>query len=275
MKIKEMWNKVLTFGSDNSPALLAGSACVGVMVTMGMAYKAAPKAAKIMDDYHQDMSYIRSTDDWNDLAKKDQKREVIGRTVKDLTPVVLPSVLMAGVTIACIIGSQKVNAKRLALLTTAYGISENALKDLNEKMQNVLGEKKTMDVKNAVIKDKLAGSPPPTKEEAALVVPGSGNVLCKDMYTGRYFASNAQKIGAAINRVSHDLMTDMYVSLNDFYEIIGLDPCPMGNDLGWNVDDCIGGQAPITLSAVLTDNGTPCLCVDYDVALREDFRRLH
>lgn len=70
-------------------------------------------------------------------------------------------------------------------------------------------------------------------------------------------------------------MTDMYVSLNDFYELIGIPEIPMGNDLGWNVDDCIRGQVPITLTALLTEEQTPCLCVEYDAKLRADYRNLH
>ena len=33
------------------------------------------------------------------------------------------------------------------------------------------------------------------------------------------------------------MMNDMYISLNDFYYEIGLDPIKIGSDIGWNIDD--------------------------------------
>lgn len=70
----------------------------------------------------------------------------------------------------------------------------------------------------------------------------------------------------------------MYISLNDFYEAIDssqLPKIPMGEDLGWNINDTINGKLPITLSALLTDDNKPCLCIDYDISVRDDFRNLH
>ena len=92
------------------------------------------------------------------------------------------------------------------------------------------------------------------------------------------FYSTAEKIKQAIVKCSSDVQQDMWVSLNEFYDEINspqLEHIPMGDDLGWNVEDTCRGQLPITLTALLTDDGKPCLCIDYDISIRDDFRNLH
>ena len=149
-------------------------------------------------------------------------------------------------------------------------------------MEEMLGEKKTRAIKDSIMKDKLYASE--KKQDQKLLgdgnvyVPDNGYVLCKDLYSGRMFYSTAEKIKQAIVKCSSDVQQDMWVSLNEFYDEINspqLEHIPMGDDLGWNVEDTCRGQLPITLTALLTDDGKPCLCIDYDISIRDDFRNLH
>jgi hypothetical protein len=265
MKLKETLNGLGEFGKKNSPAILTGLAIVGLVSTAVAAYKAAPEAEKILKQKKEDLKKV-------DPEDKAAKRTVVIEAAKELTPVMLPTIIMGGATAACIIGSNSISSKRIAVLSTAYTVSEKAVKDLNGKMQEMLGEKKTRAIKDAIVKDKVGETP---KDGNSVIITGNGDVLCKDLYSGRFFQSNAQKLGQAINKLSHDVQTDMYVSLNDLYDEIGLPRIPMGDDFGWNVDDAPRGQLPIDLTAVLTDDGTPCLCLNYDSSLRDDFRRLY
>lgn len=269
-KVTEVFGKSLTNFKEgtkkNSPAILTGLAVVGLLSTVVLAYKAAPKAEKIMEKKKKDMSYVEKGD-------KAAKKAVTVETIKEMAPVITPVVVMGAATTACILGSNSISSKRIAVLSAAYSISERTVKDLNGKMNEVLGVKKTQVIKDAIAKDKLDASKTPKGNQ--VIVTGNGDVLCKDSYTGRFFQSNAQKIGQAINELSHDLMTDMYVSLNDFYGALNIPRVPMGEDLGWNVDDTQRGQLPITYTAILTESGEPCLCVEYDVGVRTDYRNLH
>ena len=62
----------------------------------------------------------------------------------------------------------------------------------------------------------------------------------------------------------------MYVSLNDFYDEIGLDFTKVGRELGWSVDE---GLIEIHFSSQLADDGTPCLVVEYYTPPRYNFDR--
>lgn len=273
-KVMDFLEKTEIFTKRNSPAILAGLAIVGVLSTAYTAYKAGSKADKILEEYRKDMRDCRRDD-------KEAKRAVTTETVKKMVPVLAPPIIMGGATIACVVGSHSVSSRRIAALSAAYSLSESTVKNLNSKMEEMLGEKKARAVKDAIMKDKLNADSEKDKKilsDGQLVIPNNGTVLCKDLYSGRLFYSNAEKIKQAIAKCSYDLISDMYISLNDFYESINspqLERIPMGEDIGWNIDDTINGQLPITLTALLTDDGKPCLCLDYDISVRDDFRNLH
>lgn len=273
-KVMGFLEKAEIFTKKNSPAILTGMAIVGVVTTVYSAYKAGLKADKILKTYREDIKDCHPDD-------KEAKKTVIEEAAKQMVPVIAPTAIMGGATIACIIGSHSTSNRRIATLSAAYSLSESTIKNLNGKMEEMLGEKKTRAIKDSIMKDKLKAES--EKDQKILsnepfVIPGDGTVLCKDLYSGRLFYSNAEKIKQAIAECSYNLMTDMYISLNDFYEAIGssqLEPIPLGDDLGWNVDDLQNGILPITLTALLTDDNKPCLCLDYDIGIRDDFRNLH
>lgn len=273
-KIIEFLGKAEIFTKKNSPAILSGLAIMGVISTAYSAYKAGPKAEKILENYRKDMKDCYPDD-------KDAKKAVIKETAKEIIPVIAPSIIMGGSTIACIFGSHSISNRRIAVLSAAYSLSESTVKNLNNKMEEILGEKKARAIKDSIMKDKLRVDSEKDQKvlsDNSFIMATDGMVLCKDMHSGRLFHSNAQKIETAINKCSYRLLSEMYISLNDFYDEIEspeLPPIPMGNTFGWNVEDTRNGQLPIVLTALLLDNKMPCLCIDYDVSLRNDYRNLH
>lgn len=269
-------NKIVNFvvgltekADKNKPAILAGVAVVGVFVTAFSAYKAGIKAKEILDEKKLDLKDV-------DPKDKETKKSIAVETIKEMVPVVAPPVIMGVATAACIISSHNESAKRIALVSAAYNLSETAVKDLNNKMQEVLGDKKTKTIKDAIVKDKLDADKDNKPSNDVIMMCTDGNVLCKDIYTGRYWPCNAEKIKQAIVKLSSDIQQEMYVELNDLYYEVGLEQIPAGNDLGWHVEDCSRGLLPITLSALLTEDGKPCLCMDYEVSVKNkiDFRNL-
>lgn len=263
-KLLELQTKLAKWSNKNAPSLLTGASVAGVFVTAYMAYKAGPQAKEIIERYKSDD---------NARLTKDDMRVKTKEFVKELTPVILPPVGMAIATSAMVIGANTIASKRLAVLSAAYSISETALKDYQNKVAELVDTKKMTKIKEGLAKDKLDKNP--IKPNTEILMTGDGDVLCMDCYSGRYFRSNAQKIGQAVNELSADVQTDMYVSLNDFYNKLNIPAVPMGDDFGWNIDDLVRGQLSIEVSAHLTPDKQPCLVVNYDIFPRSDFRSLH
>lgn len=265
-KISSFLSTIESVVKKHDSAILTGFATAGLVLTAIAAFKAGPKVQKIMEEKKKDMKDVKKDD-------KEAKRAVIVETVKEVTPVVLPPIVIGTATAACIFGSHKISSRKIAVLSAAYGVTEKSVKELNSKMVEILGEKKTQSIKDAIIKDKV-GEAPKDERGNVLVIEG-GDVLCKDLYSGRFFRSNAQKINEAILKLSNDICIDMYVTLNDLYDYLDIPKIPLGEEFGWDVGDTVQGRIPIYFSAVLTEDKVPCLCVTYDIQVRPDFRNLH
>lgn len=228
----------------HSPEILTGIGIAGMIATTISAVKATPKALRLIDE----------------KEIQENKRLTTAEVVLTTWKCYIPAAVTGALSVACLIGASAVSLKRNAALATAYTISETALKDYREKAVEVVGEKKEQAIRDAIAKDKLADNPVDDKQ---IVMTGSGDTLCYDVLSGRYFKSDIEKIRKAINDLNRDMLSEQYVSLNDLYYAIGLPDIKLGNDLGWNIDK---GYIEVQFGSHLAANGTPCLVLAYTVA---------
>ena len=64
------------------------------------------------------------------------------------------------------------------------------------------------------------------------------------------------------------MLLEGYVSVNEFYDEIGLNNTSEGDKLGWKVEK---GLIELNFSTQLSDNGTPCLVIDFKEPPRYGF----
>lgn len=237
----------------HSPEILTGIGIAGMITTTVMAVRATPKALILIEERKEEIGV-------NQLEAVD--------LIKTTWMCYVPAALTGTLSIACLIGASSVNVRRNAALATAYTLSESALKDYQEKVIEMFGEKKNEAVKDAIAKDKVEKNPVVTRE---VIITEKGNTLCYDAVSGRYFKGDIEKIKKAECELNRQMRDEMYISLNDFYYEIGLDNIKLGDELGWNIDD---GYIDLSFSSQLASDGTPCLVIDYTIAPRYDFRNL-
>lgn len=255
--ISAFFKKVETQMVKHSPEILTGIGITGMITAGVMAVKATPKALDLLSEIHEKEAEL-------EMDKKEVSKEIITK----VAPVYIPSVLITGMSIACLIGATSVNNRRTAALATAYSLSESALKEYQEKVIETFGEKKERGVRDAIAKDKIDRNPVSNSE---VYITKKGDTLCYDTISGRYFKSDIDKIKKIENELNRKLISEMYISLNEFYYELGLQCTKNGNDLGWNVGD---GLINIRFSAQIAEDDTPCIVLDYDYAPRYDFRNL-
>ena len=236
-----------------SPGILTGIGIAGMIGATFMAVKATPKALYLIE------------------TKKEESE------VEELTPVetiktcwkcYIPATLATVLSIICLIGASTVSAKRNAALATAYSISEAALREYQEKVVEVVGEKKEKAVRDAVAKDQIERDPV-TKSEV-VIIDSNSNTLCYEPLSGRYFKSTIDKIKKAEIKLDRQMIQEMYVSLNDFYWEIGLDGTDLGDKMGWNLSK---GYMDLSFSSQLADDGTPCAVIVYGIPPVYDYQR--
>ena len=238
--------------SRHSPEILTGIGIAGMVTTTILAVKATPKAIKLIE-----------------AEKRAKHVDALSPvdTVKTVWKCYIPAAMTGVSSIACVIGSNAINAKRNAALTTVYTLSEMARNEYKEKVIETIGEKKERTIKEKVDAERIKRDPVSKKE---VIITEKGTTLCYDHVFGRYFKSDIDIINRAMNKINREIVINMYASLNDFYAELGLSPVEMGYDLGWNIDD---GTIEIEPSSQLADDGTPCLVIDYSVSPKYNYSR--
>ena len=235
-----------------SPGILTGIGITGMIGATFMAVKATPKALYLIETKKEESEVEELTS---------------VETIKTCWKCYIPAALTTVVSAACLIGASTVSAKRNAALATAYSISEAALREYQEKVVEVIGEKKEKAVRDAVAKDQIERDPV-TKSEV-VIIDSNSNTLCYEPLSGRYFKSTIDKIKKAEIKLDRQMIQEMYVSLNDFYWEIGLDGTDLGDKMGWNLSK---GYMDLSFSSQLADDGTPCAVIVYGIPPVYDYQ---
>ena len=239
----------------HAPEILTGIGVAGMVTSTVLAVKATPKACLLINDRKDELE-----------VEKLPVTELIKTTWKCY----IPAVVTCGASIACLVGASSVNFKRNAALATAYKLSEAALSEYKDAVIETIGEKKEQSVRDKVAEERLKKNPVSKSE---VIVTGNGTTLCYDPVGNSYFKSNIQQIESAKNKLNARMLSENYVSLNDFYDELGIGPTKLGDDLGWDIYK--DGLVEIAFSSQLAEDGTPCLVMDYSIAPRYEYYKVH
>lgn len=271
MNLKKMYKHIKNSTVKHSPEILTGLGIAGMITATVMAVRVTPKALILVEEEKRRINY-----DMLEQAKRHESEVAIPK-IDHLEPIdivkvtwkcYIPSIVTGTISIACLVGANSVHNKHHTALTTAYTLSETALRDYQKKVIETIGGKKEQTVRDAVAKEKLEKAPIENKE---VIITAKGETLCFDAISGRYFKSDIEKLKRTANELNRQMRDEMYISLNEFYFEIGLEPIKLGDDLGWNIDE---GYIDLRFSSQLATDGTPCLVIDYGYGPRYDYRNL-
>lgn len=225
------------FVERNSTHILTGIAVTGALSTAIFAVEATPKALKAIEDYQ--------------CETKKEKFQVAWHFY-------IPAGVTFIITATSIISMNIINERKKAALVGLYSIAQSTLKEYQNKVIETIGQKEERKILDSIDADRVRNNPPTN-----IMFTGTGDVLCRDPISGRYFTSEVEKIKKVVNEINRELMLEMFVPLNDFYYELGLEPTDLGRDLGFNIDD---GLFEIRFSSQLTKDERPCLVLNYEVS---------
>ena len=250
--LKNMLGASKIFVDKHSPEILTSVGIAGMVTSTILAVRATPRALDLIEDKKDEL-------DTNELTK----REIIQACWKCY----VPAIITGGAAITCIVGASRINSRRNVMLATAYNLTERALTEYKDKVVEVIGEEKEKEIREEIAKDRIERKP----MTDVVFMSEKGNTLCYDSISGRYFKSDAEKIRKAENLLNKQLMGETYVSLNDFYDYIGLPYTQIGFDLGWKFD---GDMIEIAFDTCLNEDDQPCLVLDYSIEPKYDYQKL-
>lgn len=250
VKITNLLKQGSKLVSDNSPIILTATAVAGVLTTAILSGRAAVKAADI----------LRVEEAYRELDFEPTLKEQLELTWKCY----IPPVVAASSTIAAIIASNHISSRRNAALFSLYSLTDVAFKEYKDKVIEQIGVPKEQKVHDAIAESRMAANPP-TRE----IIIGEGEILCCELYTGRYFKSTQESLRRAENDVNFEINQSMYASLDDFYHAVGLPSTDYCNEIGWNVDNRLELQF-----SWAGQDGKPALGFSYRKAPSANFMKL-
>lgn len=263
--VSNIKNKIQEVLTENSRMILTGVGVVGTVSTAVLTGKATMKASKII---HRESLHV-TPDDADTIGNDFTGLPDFSFTdkVKMVWPQYIPAAGVGGLTILAILYAHRLNAKEVAALATAYGLSEKKFEEYRDKVTEKLGMMKEEEVREQIAQDRVDANP---VDNRTVIITGTGDVLCYDVLTDRYFNSTIEKIKEAQNEVNFKITNRDEVSLSEFYEEIGLNTTPYSDTVGWNIDN----TCEVEIATVMSKDNQPCISVDFKRWPKADYTKV-
>lgn len=217
MLFTEIGAKAIQFVNKNSTTLMTMGVVAGVVGTAYLSHEAGRKSQKVLEE----LEYTSET-----APTKKEKLEKVWK-------IYIPPFASAVATITLALGAQSINLRKQATLIEAYIMANSARKELVEKTEAVVGKSKMQKIHEEIIKDKVEKNPP---TEESIIFTAHGDVLCFDVYSGRYFKSDPEYIRKTINDANERMVSNNeFVEFNDLYMDWGIPTINFGKHR-WSLD---------------------------------------
>lgn len=238
----DIFNRSLKTLKRNSPEIFTGLGVAGVVTTSYLTAKASFKAVQPLEELKKEQPFRN-------------RREYFIRSVQETWVLYIPPVISGAATIACIIGSQRASGRRTSAAVAAYSITERAFSEYKDHVIEQFGKGKEQKIRDELAQKKITDNPP----NSQILMLGKGEVLCCELWTGRYFKSDMESLRKAENDINQMVVNTYWVTMSDFYDLLNLDHTSESDNLGWDTDKLL----ELEFSTTMSPEGEPCLAFDY------------
>lgn len=249
MALSDLVSKIQSVVQQNSNGILTGMSVAGTISTAILTGRASFKAClRIQDGIKELEKDSKFESEVKDLELRDK--------IKLVWTLYIPPATIGALTVTSIVMANRLAGKQAAALAAAYSLSEKAFAEYREKVVEKIGQTKEQDVRDSVAQARLNKNPVNTRE---IILAGTGEVLCYDMMSGRYFQSSIEEIKKAMNDINFDVSNYMHCSLSKFYDLIGLPATGFSDSMGFNLDN----RCELTFSTQMSTDNRPCVTIDF------------
>ena len=246
-KFRQWWH-------DHGSAILTGISITSLVATPILSATATPKAVAAVQEAEAKRyeEYLKTADpeggqeyvplNWWGKFKAGWKHYI-------------PAALSGGIGIASAIGAHSMDQTVINNVSTAYNVLSASSQLFEKKVAENVSADKLSKIRSAVAEEEIKALPPPQK---LYLEDGDDKIAWfKDEFSKRYFRSNTVKLGEVKNNINSTMLNEGFISLNEWYIQLGMDPIEIGWDVGWHAT--IPGELMdfhIEYSAL--EDGTPC-----------------
>ena len=269
MKISRVLESIIKnsklYLKHHSSTILTVIGSVGVVLTAISTAKATVKAFETVNEA--------------ECEKKDEltKKEIVSITAKYY----IPPVLIGLSTISCIVCANVFNKKQQAALISAYALVENSFKEYKtkvKKVKDICGEEAHEKIINAIASDKAQNNPIISYYMGKKCSLMDENDECTaeprlfyDENSGTYFEATSEKVIEAEYHLNRNYAIKGYATLNDFYELLGLEKTEYGDTLGWSPIDESSFWIEFNHRKVILEDGLQCIIIEMPFEPTEEY----
>lgn len=240
----------------HSPEILLAAGVVGVVASSVMACKATLKVEEIIDDAKHKIDTIHEVSADPTMAEKyseeDSKKDlaiVYTQTAVKLIKLYGPSVALAGVSLGCMIGSNRILNKRNVALAAAYATVDKGFKEYRGRVIERFGKELDKELKYGIKAKEIEevsvdekGKEVSTKSTVEVMDPNNYSpysIIFDDGNAGwdpdpeltKYFLIQQQ------NWANDRLKAKGHLFLNEVYDMLGAKRTKAGAQVGWVYDE--------------------------------------
>lgn len=242
----------------HSSLLLSIISGVGLVTTTTLAIKATPKAIKLIEEekkkrsktvtktiYADDEPHVFTETIYEDLSISD--------IIKIAWKPYIPTGISIFSTLVCIFGNTYLNYRIQTSLISAYAILDRSYKEYIDKTKELYGETADKEIKQKIANSNIDSN----------YIHKEDKKLFFEFQTMRYFESTIEDVIIAENMLNEELAATGYVSMNDFFRFLHLDPLPYANHIGW----CDYGdyhEIEFQHEKIELDDGLECILINMD-----------
>ena len=235
----------LLVGQKHSPKILFVAGAVGVVATVVVACKATLKTQIVLDNHDEAVAKLRAQHDASvtsdEVFKHDLNRQKL-KTFFQITRLYAPTVGLGVLSVGALTSSHVILTRRNTATFAALASVQKGYEEYRSRVREELGEDKDFQFAHGgqmvSVKEKLADGTTATRDEVRI-----GSKLGLSPYAmvfdegSKYFSKlpgeNQRFLTQRQQWATDKLRARGHLFLNELREMLGFDPIPEGQIVGW------------------------------------------
>lgn len=251
LDIKNMINSGKLIMKKHSPEILVIISIAGGVTSGVMACMATRKIDPVLEDHRKSVEAVRKKFERNpdDRAEKQALTKVYMNTGAKFVKLYGPSVTLGGLSITGILAGNNILRKRNVALAASYAAIDTSFKQYRGRVVDRFGAEVDKELRIGARQEKIEvvetdenGKEKKVKKNVTV----AGNGLPSDY--ARYFCYGEAKaaepnddynlffLKAQQELANHMLRANVFLFLNDVYEMLGIEKSVAGQSVGWVYD---------------------------------------
>jgi hypothetical protein len=238
-----------------------GLGIAGIVVTVVSACRATIKAEEVLDTHRNKMEYIKDAveypdpeDEYTDADEKRDKLITYTQTAVGMVRLYAPTIAIGGLSVACILYSNKILKKRYLGAVAAYNAISASYEAYRRRVREKYGEDVDYEMRYGVtretVEEKVVNENGKTVKKKVEVEHITCDASDYARYWGPYLRDgipnnnydrirefNFMFLRGVEEEMNMLLHKRGYVFLNDVYDALGFEHTQLGQVIGWFDDD--------------------------------------